>query len=450
MKVVIIGTGEVGFHVAKALSEENYDITVVDNDPAKCQRASEHLDVIVVEGNGASPKVLIDAKVNDADYVLCLTRVDEVNLIASQQSHELGAKKIITRLRNQQYSARGSIIKPEKFGVDMVIHPEQEACREIVQLLRYPYALQAMDFEAGRIVMLGIRIDRSLDHVLGGKNLADICNNIHHFRFGVIAVLRNNESIVPWSDFTFQEGDIGYFILRSKDIDNLLSTLNIPKTHSDRIMIIGGSKIGRSLAKELSNVMNVRLIDYDRPKAEKISTKLDDTMVIYGDGTDIEFLKSENIQEVDGFIAVTENEKTNLIAGLLAHHLGAQQSIIHVVNTEYMPTIKEIGFGSVISKNLSAANSILRILHSDSTETSIATFDEIGVDVFELQPDKDSAVTKRPLNELNLPKDSIVGMINHHGKIGIAHGESQLSEEDIALVFVKPNVMPKLNKMFIA
>ncbi len=167
-------------------------------------------------------------------------------------------------------------------------------------------------------------------------------------------------------------------------------------------------------------------------------------------GTDIEFLKSENIQEVDGFIAVTENEKTNLIAGLLAHHLGAQQSIIHVVNTEYMPTIKEIGFGSVISKNLSAANSILRILHSDSTETSIATFNEIGVDVFELQPDKDSAVTKRPLNKLNLPKDSIVGMINHHGKIGIAHGESQLSEEDIALVFVKPNVMPKLNKMFIA
>ena len=125
MKVVIIGTGEVGFHVAKALSEENYDITVVDNDPAKCQRASEHLDVIVVEGNGASPKVLIDAKVNDADYVLCLTRVDEVNLIASQQSHELGAKKIITRLRNQQYSARGSIIKPEKFGVELVIHPEQ-------------------------------------------------------------------------------------------------------------------------------------------------------------------------------------------------------------------------------------------------------------------------------------------------------------------------------------
>ena len=306
-----------------------------------------------------------------------------------------------------------------------------------------------MDFEAGRLVMLGIRIDKSLDFLLGGRTLANICKNVHHFRFGVIAVLRGNESVVPWSDFQFHEGDIGYFILQSKDIDNLLSLLNIHSTHSGRIMILGGSKIGRSLAEELSNE-NVRLIDYNRPKAGQIATKLDDTMVIYGDGTDIEFLKSENIQEVDSFIAVTENEKTNLIAGLLAHHLGARQCIIHVVNTDYMPTIKEIGFGAVISKNLSTANSILRILHSDVSETSIATFDEIGVDVFELQPEEGSAVTKKPLNKLNLPKDSIIGMVNHHGKIGIAHGDSQLSQEDIALVFAKPNVRSKLNKIFTA
>ena len=160
MKVVIIGAGEVGFHVAKALSEENYDITVVDIDPEKCQRASENLDVIVVEGNGASPNVLLDAKVSEAEYVLCLTRVDEINLIASQQSHELGANKVIARLRDQQYSARDSIIKPEKFGVDMVIHPEEEACKEIMQLMTYPYAVQARSIEGGRLTMVGIRIDR--------------------------------------------------------------------------------------------------------------------------------------------------------------------------------------------------------------------------------------------------------------------------------------------------
>ena len=153
MKVVIIGGGEVGFHVAKALSEDDYDITVVDIDPIKCRRVSENLDVIVVEGNGASPNTLTEARVGDADYVLSLTRVDEVNLIASQQAHKLGANKIIARLRNQQYTTQDSIIRPEKFGVDIVIHPEKAACEEIMRLVNHPYAVQVMDFEAGRLTL---------------------------------------------------------------------------------------------------------------------------------------------------------------------------------------------------------------------------------------------------------------------------------------------------------
>ena len=449
MKVVIIGAGEVGFHVAKALSEENYDITVVDIDPEKCQRASENLDVIVVEGNGASPNVLLDAKVSEAEYVLCLTRVDEINLIASQQSHELGANKVIARLREQQYSARDSIIKPEKFGVDMVIHPEEEACKEIMQLMNYPYAVQARSFEGGRLTMVGIRIDRWKKLLLDNKTLSEICKANDRFRFTVVAVLRDNEAIVPTSDFKFREGDIAHFVLKSKNIENLLELLNITSSITNNIMIVGGSKIGRTLAEKISKDHNVRLIDYDRPKAGKISTKLNDAMVVHGDGTDIEFLKSENIQDIDSFIAVTENEKTNLIAGMLAHHLGAKQSIIHVVNTEYIPTIKEIGFGAVISKNLSTANSILRILHSDISDTSVATFHEIGLDAFELQPEDGSEITKKPLKEQTLPRDSIVGMINHHGKISIAHGNSQLTEEDIALIFAKPDGRSKINKLFV-
>ena len=192
MKVVIIGAGEVGFHVAKALSEEDYDITVVDIDPEKCQRASENLDVIVVEGNGASPNILVSARVSDADYVLCLTRVDEINLIASQQSHELGANKVIARLRDQQYSSRESIIKPERFGVDLVIHPEQEACREIKQLMKYPYAVQASSFEGGRLTMVGIRIDRWKKLLLGNRTLSEICKANNQFRFTVVAVLRDH------------------------------------------------------------------------------------------------------------------------------------------------------------------------------------------------------------------------------------------------------------------
>ena len=222
-------------------------------------------------------------------------------------------------------------------------------------------------------------------------------------------------------------------------------------TITKRVMIIGGSKIGRTLAKELpKESFNTRLVEYNRPKAGQISHSIDESMIIYGDGADIEFLKSENIQNVDSFICVTENEKTNLIAGLLAKHLGAKQSIIHVSTTEYIPTIQEIGAGAVISKNLSTVNAILRELHTDMTEIPVLTFDEIEVDVIEFEPEPNSPVTQRPLKELNIPEDCIIGMINHHGKIRIAHGTSILTEDDIALVFAKPKAVSKIKKLFLS
>ena len=450
MKVVIIGGGEVGFHVAKALSEEDYDITVVDLDPMKCRRASENLDVIVVEGNGASPNTLTEAKVGDADYVLCLTRVDEVNLIASQQAHKLGANRIIARLRNQQYSTQDSIIRPEKFGVDIIIHPEKAACEEITRLVKHPYAVQVMDFESGRLTMLGLKIDSNCNNIYD-ITLGNIAKSNNHFRFGVIAILRGQETIVPTAEFIFQEGDTAYFIIKTEDIPNLMELLCKELTETHRVMILGGGKIGRTLAKELpSDTINTRLVDYNRLKAGQISHNIDESMIIYGDGTDIEFLKSENIQNVDSFIAVTENEKTNLIAGLLAKHLGAKQSIIHLSTTEYIPSIQEVGIGAVISKNLSTVNAILRELHTDLTEIPVMTFDEIDVDVIEFQPEMGSPVTQRPIRELNFPQDAIIGMINHHGKIRIAHGTSVLSEDDIALVFAKPKAIGKLKKLFSA
>tara|TARA_B100001123_G_scaffold439260_1_gene575756 strand:+ start:3595 stop:4956 length:1362 start_codon:yes stop_codon:yes gene_type:complete len=451
MKVVIIGGGEVGFHVAKALSEKDYDITVIDIDPDKCRRASENLDVIVVEGDGASPYTLLEANVGESHYALCLTRVDEVNLIASQQAHELGADKIIARLRNQQYTAKNSIIRPEKFGVDAVIHPEKAACEEIIRLVQHPYAVQAMEFESGQLKMLGINISKNTLNI-SGKSLSKLVKLVeekNQIRFGVVAVLRGQDTIVPQADFIFQEGDIAYFVVKATDVAELMTFLGREINEAKRVMIIGGSKIGRSLAKTLPNEnINVRLVDYNRPKAGYISHKLDDSMVIYGDGTDIEFLKSENIQDVDSLIAVTENEKTNLIIGLLSNHLGSKQNIMHVVTTQYIRTIQEIGVGAVISKNLSTVNAILRQLHSDLSEIHTITFDEIDVDVMEFQPDIGSLITQKPIKDLDFPKDSIVGMINHNGNIRIAQGSSKLTPDDTALVFTKPHSINKLKKMF--
>ena len=447
MKIVLIGAGEVGFHVAKALIEDGHDITAVDINPEKCRRITENLDAIDVEGNGASPKILHKARVEEADYTLCLTRIDEVNLIAAQQAHELGAKRIIARLRNQQYSDRDSIIKPEKFGVDLVIHPEREACLEISRLVRHPYATQVMDFEGGRLQMLGFMIGNGCRKIIG-KTVKEICKDSDDYKFGVIAVLRNTETIVPWSDFQFQEGDIVYFLLRTEHVPSLIELLGKTTDYSKRVMIIGGSKIGRSLAEKLQDDMNVRLVESKRNKAEHIANHMDNILVINADGTDMEFLKSENIQEIDSFITVTENEQTNILSGLLAHHFGVKQAIIHVSNTEFLPIIQELGIGPIISKNMSTVNTILRKIRSDLADTSVITFEEIDVDVLELQPDPGSRVTHMELSEISFPKGSIVGVINHHGHLSIARGSSRLTAEDTVLVFAKNEAFNAVRKLF--
>lgn len=446
MRIVIIGVGEVGFHVAKALSQEDHDITVIDIDPVKCRRATESLDVIVIEGNGASPQNLSKASVQDADYVLCLTRVDEVNLIASLQANELGAKKIIARLRNQQYSTRDSIIKPEKFGISLVIHPEKEASREIVKLVRHSYATQAMDFEGGRVQMMGIRLDENSPIL--GKTVKGICDEDKDFKFGIVTVVRDGDSHVPWSDFEFKKADTAYFIVKKESLESLMYLLGKEATRTKSIVILGGSKIGRSIAEELENEMTVKIIDNKREKAEKLASTLKEAMVLHGDGTDVEFLKAENINEADSFIAVTENEQTNLLSGMLAHHLGIKQSVIHVSTTEYMPIIQEIGLGAVISKNMSTVNSILKFISSNQSETPVITFDEIDVDVIEFSPETGSKVTRASLSEIKFPEDSIVGVINHHGHLSIARGDSQLTDEDTVLVFAKSSAIPTLRRLF--
>jgi trk system potassium uptake protein TrkA len=446
MRIVIIGMGEVGFHVAKALSQEDFDITVIDNDPEKCRRASEHLDVIVVQGNGASPKNLVEANVDKADYVFALTRIDEVNLIASQQARQLGANKVIARLRNQQYSDASSIIKPEKFGIDLVIHPEKEACSEIVRLVEHSYATQVMDFEGGRLKMIGIQIP--YNNQIIGRSVKEICDDSKEVKFGIVSVIRRNKTIVPWGDFIFEPNDRAYFIIKTKNLEELLKILNIDNHKSNRIMIFGGEKIGYSIAEALQKEKSIRLIDNRRRRSEQIAANLTDTMVINADGTDLEFLNSENIQEVESFIAVTKDEKVNILGGILAHQLGAKQTIIHINTTEYLPLLQELGIGSVVSKNMATVNKIIRKIYSDKTETDLIAFEEMDVDVIELQAQVGSKVTQKSLKEIDFPSDSIVGVINHHGNLSIARGDSIITEEDTVLVFSKTKAIPKIRSLF--
>ena len=445
MKIVVIGAGEVGFQLSKVLSEEDFDITIIEISKERVQRASENLDVITVRGDGASPDILREADVEKADIVVTVTRVDEVNLIASQLSHELGAKKIIARLRNTEYSEKGSLIRPERFGIDKVIHPEMAATAEINRLVRQTSATSIVDFEGGRLQLIGIRLDNGCPII--EQSLDAVQSRNGSLAFNAVGIIRGKDTIVPHGKTEFEINDICYFLVRKEQVENLMYMVGKPVRETRNVMILGGGKIGRAVAYGLQEDINVRLVDKNRDKAQMLASELNKTLVLNGDGTDIEFLRLENLEELDSYIALTENEQTNLLSALLAKHLGARQTMIHVSTTEYIPAMKMIGLDAVVSKNMCTVNEILEYIKSDE-KLVVTNFEDIDVEAIEFSPRSGSKITQKPLGEISFPTASVIGAINHHGHVSIAHGDTQITEEDSVLVFCQPEVLSKVEKLF--
>lgn len=445
MKIIVIGAGEVGFQLSKALSEEDYDIIIIDISREKVRRASENLDVITVLGDGARPDILREAGVQNADIVVAVTRVDEVNLIASQLSHELGARKIIARLRSTEYSRKGALIRPERFGIDKVIHPEMAATTEITRLVKQTSATSVVDFEGGRLQLMGIRLDN--DCPIIGQSLDTTQSRNGSLAFNAVGIQRGQGTIIPNGRTEFEMNDICYFLVRGEQVESLLRMVGKPVRETRNVMILGGGKIGRAIARALQDEIDVRIVDNRREKSQMLATELSRSLILNGDGTDIEFLRLENIEDLDSFIAVTENEQTNLLSALLAKHLGARQTIMHVSTTEYIPAMKMIGLDAVVSKNLCTVKEILEYIKSDE-HVLVTNFEDLGVEAIEFSPAPGSKITLKTLGEIAFPKASVIGAVNHHGHVSIAHGDTKITEEDTVLVFSLPEAISKVEKLF--
>ena len=446
MKIVIIGAGEVGFHVAKSLSELDYDISVIDIDHTKCARANEHLDVIVTQGNGSDEKILKDINVAEADYVFCLTSSDETNLISSLQCHNLGAKKIIARLRDLDYSRNGNALPPEKFGVDIVIHPEDEVAKEIIRLVKHLYADKFYEFEGGKAVLFSKKINHRSK--LSGMTVEEFHSMNTDFKSLIVAVIRGEKMTIPTTTFKFEPDDYVFFFVRSKNLNQLLSELGIENSDSKRVMIAGASKIGRRIASLLEDDMSVRLIEKSKEKAVQIANNLDKTIVLNSDATDVEFLKGENISDVDSFVAVTEDQQLNLLAGILSKQLKAKHSIIHVTNPDYVRNMSDLGIGSIVSKNTVSVNAVIKSIRIDQKEHVIQLFSSLDMEAIELVAEKDSKAARLPLSNLNLPHGCIIALVNHNGHIKIPAGDFQISENDTVLIFCINSKIREVRKIF--
>jgi len=447
MRIIIIGCGEVGFHLARIFSRENHNVVVIDNSREKISRVEEALDVMVIEGSGSSVDVLARAGIREADLMIAVSAIDEVNIVACMLADKLGVKKKIARVRNQDFSSDKPIITPGDLGIDLIINPELETAHEIVWLIRRAAATDIFEFADGAIQMLGLRIE-SNSPVLH-KQLLEIGATQPDLIFRTVAIFRKGRTIIPTGKDIYCDGDQVFIIAKTDAVPAVLELFCKAFERIDKLMILGGGKVGRIVASQLENDKNLQitLIESSQTKSQFVAEQLRRTLVIQGDGTDIDLLASEGLSEMDAFVALTDDEELNIISSLLAKHLGVKRTITMVAQASYIPLISSIGLDAAVDKRLITANAIARFIHRGDV-VSVVSLPGIDAEAIELIPREGSKITKNKLNNISFPKDAIIGAITRDGEVFVPVGGHQVKAGDKVVVFTLPKFVAKVEKLF--
>jgi len=446
-KIVIIGAGEVGFNLAKSLSRENHEITVIDNNPQKCARVKNNLDVHVIEGDGASQRILQRVDMKNIDYLISLTRIDEINLVCSRIAKKMGAKHVICRLRNTEYIHKDAIITPEQFGIEYVTYPEKAAQIEIENLIRRSSTVEVQEFHNGDILMIGVNLESSSPLI--GRTIENVMTSNPFTQHQTVFINRSDDFFIPRKDDIYKKNDHVYFVSRKEDVDEVQKMAGKPSFDVNNVMILGAGKIGRLLAKSLQFDYNVKIIEKNKDKAKAYSPNLSETLMLIGDGLDIEFLESENISNVDCFISATQNEQTNILAALLAKHYGAKQVVLHITTTSYLKSVRRIGADAIVSKNISAVNEVLNVIRSNEDNLEIHRFDDVGVEAIDVRVTDDSPYLKKNMSIDSLPEEFSIAAIIRSDKVIIPNMMTEIKSEDELLIFAKPDNAKDAESLFI-
>ena len=360
MKIIIAGAGEVGYHLAKQLSNENHDITVIDIDNASLERVDSAMDVLTISGSSTSLKVLKNAKCEKTDLLVAVTSSESVNVNTAILAKKMGASKTVARVENAEYVNEENQTIFKTIGIDHLIYPEELAALELVKLIQRAAATDIIEFEDGKLSLIGLKLDANLPVIR--KTIQEIAHKIEEVTFRVVAIHRGLRTIVPSGSDILLPNDQIFVITTHEGIEHIIKLVGKDQAKLNNIMFLGGGKIGRIAAKMLEGNINIKLIDSDMGKAVELADYLDKTLVIQGDGRDLDLLAQEGIIDMDGFIAVTHDAETNIITCLMAKHLGVTKTIALVDNVDYIPLTQTIGLDSLINKKLIAANNILKFI----------------------------------------------------------------------------------------
>ena len=451
MKIIIAGAGEVGSHLAKLLSNESNEITVIDSNQERLEALRNNTDVITVEGNPSAIKVLQEAGAASADLFIAVnpSQSQDVNIVSAMLAKKLGSKRATARINNEEYLSYENKYLFTEMGVDLLFYPEKIAAGEIMDLLKRTASSDSLDFARGKLHMAVFKLEE--ESPLIGMNMAEFSELAakEGLKFRVVAIARHNDTIIPKFDTKFKYHDLVFIISKREGMDMLMQYVGKQNIEVNNVMILGGSPIGEMLAKQLAKQIDtVKIIEMNRDKCMELSEKLpDNVIVVNGDGRNSDMLLEESIKEYDAFVAVTNNTETNILACVAAKRLGIPRTIAEVENLEYIKLAESIGVDAVINKKLITAGRIFKFTLSNKVRF-VKYMSGTNAEVLEFIVAPDTKITKVPLKDMNFPRNAIIGGIIRGNESYIAVGDTQIQAYDRVAVFALPEAVKEVDKFF--
>lgn len=443
---MIVGAGEVGYHIAERLSRERHAVTVVERNAEYARRLRNDLNALVVEGNGASTEVLERADVSEMEMFIAVTDLDEVNLIACLLANDHRVPRVIARIKAVEHSKLEWKRNAARLGIDLIINPQTVVADEIIHAVSYTAASEVAEFAHGRVVFLGYPIPQSSPLV--GVSMRTLGGIRGLYRMIVTGISRNGRAIVPRGEDVIEPFDTVYFVCNKRDLPAITDLFGFEERETKNLFVLGGGQLGGEVAGRLAALRyRVKIIERDRDDCEDLAARLDGVPILNTTGTDIETLVNEGLEKVDVFIAVTPDDESNILCSLLAKRHGAKRAISLVNQPKYVSLAPTLGVDVCISPRLATAAAIIKYVRQAEV-VSMAMVEQSDSEVIEFSLPGDSPILHRPLRTLTMPTGSIVGAIVRGDQAIVPDGDDHFEAGDHVIVFSLPEAAAEVGKFF--
>ena len=444
MKIVVAGVGEMGSHLAKMLSGNGHDITVIDAEPKALAEVASLADVITVEGDSTTFAILRKAAVRKCDLFIAVHPTENTNILSAIMAKQLGAKKAIARIDNNEYLEPNNKEMFINMGIDYMFYPEKIAAEEVIALLGHTSTTEFVDFSGGRLSLVVFRLEPTSPLV--GRVLSSFSVD-EDAAYRTVAISRDGKTLIPHGNDSYMVDDMVYIIARHDSVGEIMALSGQGDVDIKNMMILGGSRIGVQIAQAMQEDVNIKLIDYNADKAYRLAEQLEKTLIINEDGRNTEAMMEEGLSNMDAFVAVTGRSETNILTAMLAKRMGVKKVIAEVENLNYINLADSVGVDTIINKKMVSASNIFRFtMSTDVLAIKCLTGSDAEVLEFIVKPN--SPATKAAIKDLDLPSDVTIGGIVRGDKVFIASGKTEIAAYDRVVVFAMPSAIGKVGEYF--